>query len=905
MEARTESESSEPQLEPSPGFVSAFRHWLRQVDGRIWVMLLVLLGAIFLWRNQSELHRAIVVLRTANIWWIWAVLFGSLAMHAVFAISQTAVFKPLGFAIPIPTSLRTYAERQTMTAITPLGAASSLVMTTRQYAQFGVTSNGAMFGFALSSVIGYGTFILFVLAPVLIWLVLRGAASTLELVAAAILLALVVLAVGLMAHLLRGGSFPSPIERRIPTRAVELLDEARAFGLRPRQLVGPTTWALLGDVLGILCVYGSLRAVGSHASIGVAAAGYAVGTLFVLVTPIFQGIGVVELTMTVILQQLGVPPALALGATLIYRLGEVWLPVTLGAALQAGKQKRLRGAPARLPAIWTGMTGVLSVLTLIAPLRPRNPEVMRRVEFFRPDHATYWSITLTAGMLLIYLSYGLMRRQRLAWIATIALSLVVFFTHLREPHDRAIAVLALVNLAILLLYRRRFRVRNDPPSLRIGLITLVLSLFFALFYGIAGFWLASPREFGREFDVGQAVNNTLSQYYVASGDELMPRTRRADWFLDSFSVVGILALSLSIVALARPVIWRKRTSVIEREQATRLIQEHGGSSQDYFKYWPDKLYFFSERRDAVVSYGTSNAVALALGDPAAVDARAFHEVLLEFIEFCDINGWQFAFHQATPRYLGAYHEAGLIAVNIGGEAVVDIDAFTLSGKKMKHLRATMNRFEREQIQAVLHEPPHDAALLQQLREVSNEWLTLDGRREREFTLGQFSETYISSTPVLVAVDTGETIQAFINLIPDGVKDEITFDLMRHRVTAPNGAIDFLMLSLIEIGRAKGFHRLSLGMAPFVDVASETDPLFRDRALALLTSRFDRFFAAKNLYNYKDKFGPDWEPRFLVYSSDTALPRIGLAIARLTEGKQQAPVIDLPSITSPTILEEPS
>jgi phosphatidylglycerol lysyltransferase len=905
MEARTESESSDPQLEPSPGVVSAFRHLLRQVDGRIWVMLLILLGTVFLWRNQSELHRAIVVLRTANIWWIWAVLFGALAMHAVFAVSQTAVFKPLGYKIPVPTSLRTYAERQSMTAITPLGAASSLVMTTRQYAQFGVTSNGAMFGFALSSVIGYSTFIFFVLAPVLFWLVLRGAASTLELVAAALLLALVALAAGLMAHLLRGGSFPAAIERRVPKRAIELLDEAREFELRPRQLLVPTSLALLGDLLGILCVYSSLRAVGSHASIGVAAAGYAVGTLFVLVTPIFQGIGVVELTMTVILQQLGVPPALALGATLIYRLGEVWLPVTLGAALQAGKQKRLRGAPARLPALWTGMTGVLSVLSLIAPLRPRNPEVMRRVEFFRPDHATYWSITLTAGMLLIYLSYGLMRRQRLAWLATIALSLVVFFTHLREPHDRAIAVLALVNLAILLLYRRRFRVRNDPPSLKIGLITLVLSLFFALFYGIAGFWLASPREFGREFDIGQAVNNTFGQYYVVSGDELMPRTRRADWFLDSFSVVGILVLSLSIVALARPVIWRKRTSAIEREQATRLIQEHGGSSQDFFKYWPDKLFFFSEQRDAVVSYGTSNAVALALGDPAAVDGRAFRDVLLEFIEFCDINGWQCAFHQATPRYLSAYHESGLIAVKIGGEAVVDIDAFSLSGKKMKHLRAVMNRFEREQIQAVLQEPPHDPALPRQLREVSDEWLTLDGRREREFTLGQFTDDYIASTPVLVAVDAGGTVLAFVNLIPDGVKGEITFDLMRHRATAPNGAMDFLMLSLIEIGRAKGFNRMSLGMAPFVDVASEADPLFRDRALALLTSRFDRFFAAKTLYDYKDKFGPVWEPRYLVYSSDAALPRIGLAIARLTEGKPQSIVTNSSPVAAPVVIGEPA
>ena len=891
----------------TPGSASStaigFLRRLRQVDRRIWVLLFVALGAIFLWRNQGELHRAVVALRTANIWWIWAVLGAALAMHAVFAISQTAVFKPLGNPIPIPVSLRTYAERQTITAITPFGAASSLVLTTRQYADFGVTSNQAVLGFALSSVIGYGTFILFVLVPALIWLVLRGAASALEIIAAAILLILVAMFAVLLIHLLPGGRLPGAIERRVPARATELLDETRSYGVRPRQMVVPVSLALLGDLLGILCVYFSLLAVGSHASIGVAAVGYAVGTLFVLVTPIFQGLGVVELSMTVILQQLGVPASLALGATLIYRLGEVWLPVTLGAAMQAARQKRLRGAPARLPALWTGITGVLVILTLIAPLRPRNPEVMRQVEFFRPGHTIFWSITLTAGMLLIYLSYGLMRRQRLAWLATLALSLVVFVTHLREPHDRGIAVLALANFVILLIYRRRFRVRNDPPSLRVGLITLALGLLFALSYGIAGFWLASPREFGEELDISQAINNTLSQYYVVSGDELVPRTRRADWFLDSFSVVGIVVLAISIVALARPVIWRKRTSLQEREQAMRLIQEHGESSQDFFKYWPDKLYFFSDRRDAVVSYGASNAVALALGDPAAVDDAAFRAVLAEFIEFCDINGWQPAFHQATPCHLDAYHEAGLIALQIGGEAVVEIDRFSLSGKKMKHFRAVMNRFEREGIRAVLHEPPHDRALLRELNAVSDEWLTLEGRREREFTLGQFSEAYIASTPVLAAVDAAGTIQAFINLIPDGVPGEITFDLMRHRTDAPNGAMDFLMLSLIEIGRAQGAHRMSLGMVPFIEREGDEDLLFRDRALALLTSRFERFFAAKSLYEYKDKFDPVWEPRFLVYGSDAALPRIGLAIARLTEGKPSATAAAAEAI--PVNVKEPA
>jgi lysylphosphatidylglycerol synthetase-like protein (DUF2156 family) len=37
-----------------------------------------------------------------------------------------------------------------------------------------------------------------------------------------------------------------------------------------------------------------------------------------------------------------------------------------------------------------------------------------------------------------------------------------------------------------------------------------------------------------------------------------------------------------------------------------------------------------------------------------------------------------------------------------------------------------------------------------------------------------------------------------------------------------------------------------------------------------------------LHAYKSKFRPDWEPRYLVYDGDAALPQIALAIVRLTE-----------------------
>lgn len=854
---------------------------LRRIDRRVWGTLLALCFVFFLWRNASDIGHAVVVLRTASLWWLVAVLIVAALMHLDFTLVQSAILRALGFRIPLPVAIRTYAERQTAATVIPFGAASSLVMMTRQFNAYGVTNPVAVMSFALYSLIGYLTFAL-VLIPVLIWMIVHGTASGVIEIAAAVLLAVLIAAIALFAWVMRRGILPQPLQARAPERLAAFIDELRANRVQTRSLILPGALALAGDLLGPLCLYLSLRAAHVQPSIGVVAAGYAVGTLFVLVAPIFQGLGIVELSMTVMLQQLGVPVSAALGATLLYRMGEVWLPVVFGVAVHAARQKRLRGAPARIPALWTGLTGLVTILSLVAPLHPHDLRSVRRVEFFKPDATTLWSITLAAGLLLLYLSYGLFRRQRLAWIGTALLSAVLVVVHLKLERDRGIAVLALANLVLLLIYRRRFRVRNDPPSLRIGLITLGVSALFALTYGVIGFWLATPHEFGREFDLSQAAGKTIDRYFMIGDQGIRPRTRRADWFLDSFNVVGVVTVSVSVIALARPVIWRQRTSAAERLEARRLIEQFGDSSQDFFKYWPDKHFFFSSRRDGVVAYGTSNAVALTLGDPVAKDGSAFRALLDEFIDFCDGNGWHLAIHQASSLHLHAYRDAGLIAMKIGGEAIVDLDAFTLTGKKMKGFRGVLNRYEREGYRAAIYQPPVPDEIVDRIRAVSDEWLTISGRRERGFTLGQYSDDYVRGSTVLTVESADSRIEAFVNLIPDGVPGEITFDMMRHRVDAPNGAMDFVLLKLIEYGRENGYHRMSLGMVPFADVGIDSEAPLRERALSLLTARFERFFSASSLYAYKDKFGPVWEPRYLVYSSDAALPRIGLAIARITE-----------------------
>ena len=96
-------------------------------------------------------------------------------------------------------------------------------------------------------------------------------------------------------------------------------------------------------------------------------------------------------------------------------------------------------------------------------------------------------------------------------------------------------------------------------------------------------------------------------------------------------------------------------------------------------------------------------------------------------------------------------------------------------------------------------------------------------------------------------------------------------------------MDVLLVRLAEHLRDTGYCRMSLGMVPFADVGTgEEDPVL-ERGLRLLVERMERFFSYRGLRMYKEKFHPIWEPRYLIYPTEVALPQIALAIIQLTEG----------------------
>ena len=154
--------------------------------------------------------------------------------------------------------------------------------------------------------------------------------------------------------------------------------------------------------------------------------------------------------------------------------------------------------------------------------------------------------------------------------------------------------------------------------------------------------------------------------------------------------------------------------------------------------------------------------------------------------------------------------------------------------------------------------------------------------EKGFSLGSFDWQYVSRFPAAV-IERNGSVEAFATLWPGPGRVELSPDLMRHRRDAPPGVMDALFGHLMLWGRDQGYRRFNLGMAPLSGIEGVRR--------ADTWSRFGRFIYrhGEPLYNfqgvrtYKEKFHPDWEPRYLAYPGGLALARVLADVTALVAG----------------------
>ena len=680
-------------------------------------------------------------------------------------------------------------------------------------------------------------------------------------------------------------------EAWVERNTAEFTEAAMAITAKPALLMQTLGIAFAAHLIDLASLFTLFLAFHERVHFGVLVAGYAMGILFWIVAITPQGIGVVEGMMTLVFASLGIPIERATVIALAFRGLTFWLPLGIGFILlrrlkSFGVKESVQSEiwSIRLVALLTAGMGIIDVLSGLTPTLHNRLSILEQYSPFGVDIGGHLTSVL-AGFALLLLASGLWRRKRLAWALAVTILIISVPVHLFKGLDYEEALLGAA-LAIWLIYlRAHFHARSDPPSIRNGLLTLLVALIFTLIYGVLGFYLLD-RHFiinGQRvsFSLFGAIRQTVVMFTQFYNPGLMPTTRFARYFVGSIYIVSAVTVGYALLMLIRPVLVRRGASQEDRLKAKATIEAYGHSSLAHLLLLDDKLYYFNPG-GSMIGYVVEGRIALTLGDPVG-PAEDITRCIASFETFCKDNDWEVAFYQVMPDYLQAYQQAGCHALCIGSEAIVDLSTFSIAGGEKKNIRTGVNKMTKLGYRAEVLQPPHPPSLLNELRQVSDEWLTTVHGSEKRFSLGWFDESYLNTTRVIVIHNPAGYIDAFANIIPEYQASEVSIDLMRHRKQAEKGQMDFLFVTLFGWAKEQGYATFNMGLSGLAGIGENPSDPTIERALHYVYEHVNQFYNFKGLHEFKAKFDPTWSPRYLVYPSVTSLPAVTIAMMRADAG----------------------
>ncbi|HVW02457.1 MAG TPA: phosphatidylglycerol lysyltransferase domain-containing protein, partial [Planctomycetaceae bacterium] len=155
-------------------------------------------------------------------------------------------------------------------------------------------------------------------------------------------------------------------------------------------------------------------------------------------------------------------------------------------------------------------------------------------------------------------------------------------------------------------------------------------------------------------------------------------------------------------------------------------------------------------------------------------------------------------------------------------------------------------------------------------------------REKRFSLGFFDEDYLRRFPMAL-IRRDDQIIGFANMWCGADKEELSIDLMRYLPEAGHDAMEFLFIQLMLWGKTEGYRWFNLGMAPLAGLDDSEPARIWNKVGALIFRHGEHFYNFQGLRQYKEKFDPVWEPRYLACPGGLALPTILTHLATLIAG----------------------
>ena len=524
--------------------------------------------------------------------------------------------------------------------------------------------------------------------------------------------------------------------------------------------------------------------------------------------------------------------------------------------------------------------GLMTIISAVLPaMRGRVNVVTDVLPDFAPAAATTGA--LAAGTILLLLSRALRRGKFRAWLLATVLSVVTVVLHLVKGLDVEEAVITTSMLVVLLRSRPNFTARPDPRSLSRFLMVLVIGPIVAT--GLGWLWLAVDAD-------GQAAGTTqldrlthaFQGLFGLTGPVHFLNPSDADHAAVALLILGATWLIALLFALMMPAGGPHPLSA-EEEARLRDMRRTGGhvDSLSSVATRGDTAVVFSRTGKAAVTYRVVGTVTLAAGDPVG-DPEAWPGAIEAWLDEARSFGWVPAALGVSEQGATAFHRAGFDALELGDEAIVEVDDFSLEGRSMRVVRQAVSRCDRAGLVVECRRIRElDEQTRAEIRERADAWR--DGQVERGFSmaLGRCMDPVDGDSVIVLCRDRDGVLRGLLNLVPWG-SDGLSLDLMRRDRGAENGIVEHMVVGLWRACPALGIRRFSLNFAVFRSVFARGERLGAGPVLRVWRSLLmaaSRFWQIESLYRANAKYQPTWKPRFLCFRSAGDLPRVGTAALR--------------------------
>jgi phosphatidylglycerol lysyltransferase len=588
------------------------------------------------------------------------------------------------------------------------------------------------------------------------------------------------------------------------------------------------------------------------------------------------GLGVFESVFILLFPE--IPVSAKVGSLMVFRAVYYLLPLGLSAVLmgsyelvqrkhQVSKAAAIvsQWGSAVVPHFFSIITFMGGIILLFSGATPADHHRMHWLTHVMPLPVLEISHFMASimGVMLLILAWGIHQRRDSAWHLTLYLLAGGALFSLLKGIDYEEAIILIVMFFILLPaghhFYRKTSFTNDrfSPGWFIAISIVIASSIWL------GFFSYKHITYSNELWWQFSFHSHVSRFLRAGVGSIVVFCAFA-----IFKLISPVRITISL-----------RTDI--DETVIRPIIQTSTSTTAQLALLGDKNFLISEKRDAFIMYGISGRSMISMGDPVGNDSSCM-SLIWQFRDLCDQqNAWP-VFYEINTEQLPRYLDIGLTLLKMGEEARVDLHEFSLEGGSKKSFRYNKKRIESEGFSFEIVPLHQIEANMPVLREISNTWLAHKNTREKRFSLGFFDERYLKENPIAV-VRKGDSIVAFANLWLTYNKTELSIDLMRYVSTAPKGVMDYLFTNIILWGKEQGYSWFNLGMAPFSGMESKRYAPLWNRLGSFLFNHGEEIYNFQGLRQFKEKFDPVWQPKYMAVPGGFSLPLILRDISTLISG----------------------